>query len=246
MSTVQNIGVVTNGLVLYLDAANTKSYVSGSTSWNDLSRNGLSGTLTNGPTFNSANGGSIVFDESLSQYSITDNILQFTPTQSFTLNVIFYLTSISGDNSTIRNTTIFGRGATAGSVGIGAQKSTTNVYTLSIGSRAVNNFTTSIPLTLNQIYFVSFVYDGAAELSTTTNQYIYINGLLTNTVDVTVGLSGSFDTAGYASFINRAVPGGTGAFSSGRIFQASIYNRTLSAQEVLQNYNATKSRFGLV
>jgi uncharacterized delta-60 repeat protein len=48
--------------VLYLDAANTKSYVSGSTTWNDISRGGNNGTLTNGPTFNSANGGSIVFD----------------------------------------------------------------------------------------------------------------------------------------------------------------------------------------
>ena len=54
--------VVTDGLVLYLDAANPKSYVSGSTAWNDVSRGGNNGTLTNGPTFNSANGGSIVFD----------------------------------------------------------------------------------------------------------------------------------------------------------------------------------------
>ena len=50
--------IVTNGLVLCLDAANPKSYVSGSTKWNDLSKNYLNGTLTNGPTFNSANGGS--------------------------------------------------------------------------------------------------------------------------------------------------------------------------------------------
>ncbi len=54
--------VVTDGLVLYLDAANQYSYVSGSTSWNDISRGGNNGILTNGPTYNSANGGSIVFD----------------------------------------------------------------------------------------------------------------------------------------------------------------------------------------
>lgn len=51
-----------SSLVLYLDAANTKSYVSGSTIWNDISRGGNNGTLTNGPTFNSSNNGSIVFD----------------------------------------------------------------------------------------------------------------------------------------------------------------------------------------
>ena len=62
MSTVQNTKIVTDGLVLCLDAANTKSYVSGSTTWNDISRSGFSGTLINGPTFNGNNGGSIVFD----------------------------------------------------------------------------------------------------------------------------------------------------------------------------------------
>ena len=55
-------GLVTNGLVLYLDAANPSSYISGSLNWNDLSRSSLSGSLVNGPTFNTGSGGSIVFD----------------------------------------------------------------------------------------------------------------------------------------------------------------------------------------
>ena len=54
--------IVTDGLVLYLDAANTRSYVSGSTVWTDLSRVGNNGLLINGPTFNSLNNGSIVFN----------------------------------------------------------------------------------------------------------------------------------------------------------------------------------------
>ena len=54
--------IVTAGLVLALDAADRNSYVSGSTVWNDVSGNGNNGTLTNGPTFNSGSGGSIVFD----------------------------------------------------------------------------------------------------------------------------------------------------------------------------------------
>ena len=54
--------IVTDGLVLCLDAANSKSIVSGSTTWNDLSRGGNNGNLVNGPTFNSGNGGSILFD----------------------------------------------------------------------------------------------------------------------------------------------------------------------------------------
>jgi len=54
--------IVTNGLSFYVDASNTKSFVSGSTVWNDLTINSNNGTLTNGPTFSRNNGGSIVFD----------------------------------------------------------------------------------------------------------------------------------------------------------------------------------------
>ena len=54
--------IVTSGLVLHLDAGNLKSYTSGSTVWNDLSGNNLTGSLTNGPTFSNVNGGTIVFD----------------------------------------------------------------------------------------------------------------------------------------------------------------------------------------
>lgn len=54
--------IVTNGLALCLDAGNTKSYPGSGTTWTDISRNGNTGTLTNGPTFSSANKGAIVFD----------------------------------------------------------------------------------------------------------------------------------------------------------------------------------------
>ncbi len=63
MSTVEGGGnVTTNGLKIYLDAGNPKSYVSGSTTWYDLSGNNVNGTLTNGPTFSPEANGCIVFD----------------------------------------------------------------------------------------------------------------------------------------------------------------------------------------
>ena len=62
MATIGGSNIVTNGLVLALDAANRRSYISGSFVWNDISGNRNSGSLINGPTFDSANGGSIVFD----------------------------------------------------------------------------------------------------------------------------------------------------------------------------------------
>ncbi len=54
--------LITNGLVLALDAADKNSYLGSGTSWYDLSGNGNTGALTNSPTFNSSNGGSIAFD----------------------------------------------------------------------------------------------------------------------------------------------------------------------------------------
>lgn len=62
MGTQYNPKIVTDGLVMCLDAGNTKSYPGSGTTWTDLSGNGNNGTLTNGPTFSSSNGGVIVFD----------------------------------------------------------------------------------------------------------------------------------------------------------------------------------------
>ena len=55
-------GIITDGLVLYVDAGNTDSYPGSGTTWTDISTNSNNGTLTNGPTFDSGDGGSIVFD----------------------------------------------------------------------------------------------------------------------------------------------------------------------------------------
>ena len=62
MATFYSPRIVTDGLVLHLDAGNRRSYVSGSTIWTDLVNNSRTGSLVNGPTFDSSNQGSIVFD----------------------------------------------------------------------------------------------------------------------------------------------------------------------------------------
>ena len=84
MSRKNGPSIATNGLVLYLDAANRQSYVSGSTSWNDISNNGNTGTLTNGPTFNSGSGGSIIFDGTNDYITLPNGLL--SGTGDFTVN----------------------------------------------------------------------------------------------------------------------------------------------------------------
>ena len=241
--------IVTDGLVLYLDASNTKSYVNGSTTWADISRIGNNASLINTPSYNSSNGGGVVFD-GVDEYMTTQpGSIVFTPTNSFTLNVIFRLSSIVPNLSVSSTTTsIFGNGATANSVGIGALLiNSNNSYQLYVGSRAIDLITYTLNIELNTPYIVTFVYDGNSQLNITPNQYTYVNGELKSTQNVSSGLGGSFETNsfGWASFINRAVPGGNAAIGGGVIHQCSIYNRALSATEILQNYNATKTRFGL-
>ena len=89
MSTLQGGpgNIVTNGLVLYLDAANTLSYTSGYTVWNDLSGNNNNGTLVDGPTFSSGNAGSIVFD-GVDDYVKIEPSLSFNVT-SYTIGSVF-------------------------------------------------------------------------------------------------------------------------------------------------------------
>ena len=73
MSHIFGPNIVTNGLVLYLDAGNTKSYSGSGTTWTDLSGNGNNGTLTNGPAYDSANLGGILFDGNNDYITVPDN-----------------------------------------------------------------------------------------------------------------------------------------------------------------------------
>ena len=88
--------VVTNGLVLALDAGDRNSYVSGSTTWFDLT--GVNnGTLTNGPTFNTGSGGSIVFDGVDDYVNLGANSSNYSRT-SFTIDSWVKFTNSGGEN----------------------------------------------------------------------------------------------------------------------------------------------------
>lgn len=84
--------IVTSGLVLNLDAGDTASYPGSGTTWTDLSGSGINGTLINGPTFDSANGGSLVFDGVNDYVSFTYVQPAYSTTTSFSWNVWVYPT----------------------------------------------------------------------------------------------------------------------------------------------------------
>jgi hypothetical protein len=234
MSTLGGgVNIVKDGLVLYLDGSNTKSYVSGSTTWNDLTPNLNNGTLINGPTFNSGNGGSIVFDgtNELVQGSGISNITAFTISIWFKMTgpgstggvTNTYYNSLFGINSGNRRILV----ATSTNVSI-----TEGRILAQMGGS--NYFSDATSLTVTNSWN-NVVYTFSSNVAT-----IYINGIIQTTQS---NSSVTFPDANiYLGAYNNPI---TAYAMKGNISQSSIYNRSLSSSEVLQNYNATKSLFGL-
>jgi len=222
--------IVTAGLVLALDAADRNSYVSGSTTWNDVSGNGNSGTLTNGPAFSN---NSIVFD------GVDDRVSRnqaLNTGQNFTINAWIYPTLLgttrraiaaSSYNYSSRNGWLF---STAGG-------GTNNTFFLSIGADATGIGAPANTLNTNQWSYITATCQNGGE-----NIVLYKNGQVVVNFN---GLSGPISYTHPQFNIGFRDVGGTTDPFTGNISQIQIYNRALSASEVLQNYNAQKSRFNL-
>jgi hypothetical protein len=239
--------VVTNGLVLALDAGDRNSYVSGSTTWIDLvgSKNG---TLTNGPTFNSGSGGSIVFDGVDDYISIAGNTFNYNPgtTGELSLELWIYPTgpfsSYTNEPPTTNLGGFFGQGYFNASIGWGLGMAT--ISGVNYFSFQVRNVGTVVDIGIPSTSFSTGSWYHLVGSFTRNNfSRLYINGQLQVS-----GSSTSLNGVSLNPNVNDAALGRAGfqPFYAGcRISTAKLYNRPLSTQEVLQNYNATKGRFGL-
>lgn len=221
MSTVQNIGIITNGLILYFDAANTKSYVSGSTTWNDISRGGNNGTLVNGPTFTGSNGGAIMFDGVDDGVNLSSTIT--LGNGNWTVSMWAYANSFPTNYGRLLSNN--NSGPVSNAFGMASGKISYHSYLVSWTQQLGNT-------TLNVGNWYNLVW-----VNTSGSMVMYVNG---------VADSNSFtSTTSNGGPINCIGKNWANSFS-GRVATTQIYNRALSAQEILQNYNATKYRFGLV
>jgi len=229
MSVKGGPNIVTSGLVLELDAGNIKSYPTTGTTWFDKSGNAYNGTLTNGPTFNTGSLGSIVFDGVDDYVSLGNNLDQNGPLSI--MSWIYTTTVSSGARAIISN-------CNAG----GNQQD----YVLEINRTAakVGAFwgdivllVSSQSLVANQWYYVGFVRSGS---TSNWNLNIYING----TSDSTTNTSVNPNATNAGTSIGRAGDV-LSQYFSGRISNVQMYNKALSAQEVSQNFNALRGRFGI-
>jgi hypothetical protein len=229
MALAHSPRIVTDGLVLCLDAGNTKSYPGSGTTWTDLSGNGNNGTLTNGPTYSSSNGGSIVFDES-NHYVSTNYTATF---QDFTLCGFVKANNPNGktwediidsydlDSSDWCRITLY-----------------QGKPSLEIDANSARSSVTSSTIaTADQWYHIVGVRSG-------TTGYLYINGILNKQNSVTGNvISADTDSQFFIGNISR--PTSLTEGWNGNIAQASIYNKALTASEIQQNFNALRGRFGI-
>jgi hypothetical protein len=225
-------GIVRNGLVLNLDAAKRDSYPKTGTTWSDLSGNGNTGTLTNGPTYNSANGGSIVFDGTNDYIDCSNNsvldINQKQQTISFwfkTTQTSFgaYGTYLVSKIGTVRKWTYCLMMVPTGKIQFQRDDGTNNP-----------GITTALSYNDGKWYNATVTNDGTIR--------IYINGVfVVSGTDTTVGSTSNNNPLWIGS--NGSNGGYTSAYFNGNISNVQIYNRALSATEVLQNYNALKNRY---
>ena len=219
--------IVTDGLILYLDAGNINSYPGSGTTWTDLSGNNNNGTLVNGPTFNSDNGGNIVLDGVDDYINILNN--STLNSNVTTISMWFQYSTVNG-----------GYGSLISKADPSGTFNGWNIYIFNniINAQIKNTVdTTDISGTTNSTnvwYNVTLisVSDGTS--------YLYLNNALLNSAS-TVSYS---VTNTQPLRIGRAVDTFWTNFG-GKIANVIIYNRALNSTEILQNYNAQKSRFGL-
>lgn len=233
MATAYNPKIVTDGLVLCLDAANPKSYPGSGTTWTDLSGNGNTGTLVNGVGYNSGNGGSLVFDGSNDYVTLGND--KFKYQDSFTVEAVARFTA-NPNNAAVceaRHPIIYNHDYG---------------YNLLVGSTGLVNFqvynTVSANQSLNSLSsVVGSNYFHAVGVKNGTNVSLYVNGILQSTATLTTNavyyVSQPFVIGGFG------ICGGTRFYATGNIGKTCVYNRALTAQEIQQNFNATRGRYGI-
>lgn len=223
--------IVTSGLVLLLDAGDQASYPGSGTTWTDLSGNGNNGTLTSGPTYSSADGGSLVFD-GVDDYVI-DSSTTNIPVGSSSRTIEFWVYPKGDTNVFVVNGT-GGAGSTP-IYSVQFYNISGTRYLFTDGVNGSNNLTISgaqLP-TLNAWNHIVFGNSGQ-------DYFYYINGVLQKSGTFPVNLN----TVGQKYLIGKRTDYASNTMNA-NMARVSIYNRALSGAEITQNFNALRSIYGV-
>ena len=225
--------IVENGLVLYLDAGRKSSYPGTGPILTDLSGNGNNGTLVNGVEYNSTNGGSLIFNGVNAYGRVLDSDSLDFGTSNFTVSVWFRRSSNAttnlrliskGAGSDIANAANAGFAFFGGNTWLGILVNPTGTRVAPPG----------MPISLDTWTNAIFVMDRGVSMRS------YKNAILIGSTSTPTG-----SVSGTSNLIIGASQDGTGLYWAGEISNISIYNRAITLEEIQQNFNATKGRFGL-
>ena len=233
--TFQQPQLITNGLVLYLDAADRTSYPGYGTTWRDIS-GGNNVALTNGPTYDNGNGGSIVFD------GVDDYVgrnLSLNTGQNFTVNAWIYPTVLGTTRRAIAASS-YDYTTANGWLFCTAGASTNNTFFFSVGSDNSFRIAAANTLSPNQWSYVSAVCQNGGGLID-----LYKNGTAISSYALSSLTSNTLTYFNNQFNIGFRQVGGTTDPFTGNISTTQIYNRALSAAEVAQNFNAQRQRFNI-
>lgn len=228
MSLMHSPSIVTSGLTLCLDAANPKSYPGSGTTWTDVSANGNTGTLQNTPTFDNTNGGLINFNGS-NQYISSTSTNSTDITGSLTCEIWFKLNA--GASDWVR---IYGKG-TGPNRTWGLWYNTTGSSRFLYQRYGASNLDLTYIVTINTGVWYQLV-----GVSNGTSHVLYLNSV---SVATTTTASATFNTSVQGYTVGAAFT--MNAYHNGPIASVKLYNVALSADQVLQNYNALRGRFGV-
>jgi hypothetical protein len=226
--------IITNGLLLNLDAGNTLSYPGTGTTWTDLSGNGNNATLVNGPAYSSTNGGTMVFD-GVNDYAITTNNIGISGNSEVSISTWVKFIELGSGSYGFRTVSMFGNVYSSGG-GMGIMHRGNGVISAAFYQGLAATTTTS-PITANNWYNITITKSpGAVGMDTTK---IYINGIL-QTLTFNTSITPNFSNM--KAYIGNDV---ASEYSNNMVVgNTLIYNRALTSTEIVTNFDATKSRFG--
>ena len=240
--TLDNI--VTNGLVLSLDCSQKNSHPGSGTSWYDLSGNGNDASLLNGLQFNSTNSGEIYMDggDEYIQVPPSSNLQSYFSNNSFTITVIVKSDNVVYPRSRCPiyvNSTVTASSYKGWSAGHGASASSIEIR-VGDGTNLSNGFI-SHNVAESTVYLRTFTVDRTNGALT---KY-YVNGSYIGQ-HIATNVTGSIYDGTNTDFVTGFVFGYVWGWRFiGGIYNIMVYNRLLSETEILQNYNAQKTKFGL-
>jgi len=233
-------GIVTANLLIYVDASNASSYPGSGTTWTDLRAN-YNGTLTNGPTYSSADGGQIVFDGT-DDWVTFGNVSEQAEASAFSVQMWFRMEDASTNNR------LWGRRRNSDNKIISGWVHGNGSLYFSNANNASNQlgFKSGLGFTNNEWYNVAWVFDGSGA-SDADRSKIYLDGVQQTGMTFNAGgvPTTTFNFPSYDAFVigadrtnysNQRLEGGIGEFME--------YTSAISAEDVLDNFNATKSRYG--